>query len=196
MVLDSVKMDRQGSFVEITHKIGMLWCRIGDEGTKGERFRLQTPISLFESTRAEMTVIVTREMVGVAVREGEVKFQVPGHVGKGLVQAGRGVLLHMEMPEVEFVQLLNEPTDPRPLTFTDTAPRALSWNVPQVVGRSLLQVARDPDFLRMMLEVVIPRRSFRPAALGPGKYWWRVLAMDPNGLTGRSSRIYSFKIAQ
>ncbi|MGE8247843.1 MAG: peptidoglycan-binding protein LysM, partial [Stenotrophomonas bentonitica] len=80
------------------------------------------------------------------------------------------------------------PLTVRPLhgqTLNSARPR-FEWTRVAEAERTVLQIARDPQFLTLLLEQDTRATHLRPILdLAPGDYVWRVASVDRNGDRGR-----------
>ncbi len=73
-----------------------------------------------------------------------------------------------------------------PLQDAQVSGATFTWRAVDGAGKYRLQISADEKFSTLLLdESALPTPSFSPAtALGPGNYFWRVLAIDKGGVEG------------
>jgi hypothetical protein len=80
-------------------------------------------------------------------------------------------------------------------TLAQAHPRFAWAQVPGAAG-SVLQIAREPDFLQPLAERRTDATRLRsPVALAPGEYYWRVASVDAQGLAGRYGQPLPLRIS-
>ena len=90
-------------------------------------------------------------------------------------------------------------TLPRPPTVTGPlegplgATDELSWTAQLGAQRYRIELARDAQFTYGLLTLGAEGTSLTPGSrLAPGRWYWRVAAVDEDGFVGAPSRVYSF----
>jgi len=128
--------------------------------------------------------------------------------GEATVEAnGESVLLgRNQATHIEGSQAPSTPIDlPNPVTlqspdngklfsYRSLPPRvSMTWQPPGGGDRYRLLLARDPEFSSMVLEEVVTRPRFVHGNLTPGRYWWKVSALQER-VEGPFSPARSFRL--
>ncbi len=114
--------------------------------------------------------------------------------GQGVdVAEGKGALAPPGAAPGRPVDLPPAPTAVRPLAGDAGLPVVLEWDgAPAVEHR--VELARDPEFVLGYRQIRAQGARQPVADLAPGRWFWRVTAVSPDGFVGRPSKIYAFRI--
>jgi hypothetical protein len=124
----------------------------------------------------------------------EGKVQLIGKKGDLDVVAGYGSRAMPDAAPEPVRPLLVAPTlaDPRGGTFR--APPKLSWWTVTGAKAYRVELARSADFAAGVQTYVSPATELEVPGSRVGKWFWRVLAVDPDGFVGFPSKIFAFDV--
>lgn len=169
----------------------------------GDEFRISGPtaVAIVRGTDFEISV-PEPGVTQIAVFRGRVLVE-PRLLGKpteGSFELGPGEGAIIREHGVNLVGLPGEPRPIRPadgavLVFAADSRRSVcfDWEAPGGATRASFQLAADPAFTRLYDERVTAGDGLR-LELAPGEYYWRVAAVDDNGLRGPFGPARSFGV--
>lgn len=108
-----------------------------------------------------------------------------------------GIYVDAGSPPLRAVPLLHTPkqVSPPDKVFARTSVPRFEWTKIENAIKYKIQIAKDPIFNLMVLEDnFISENEFIPRALIDGKYYWRIAAVDANGISSNWSDIRVFEI--
>ncbi len=151
----------------------------GVAGVRGTRFRLD--LGRGKATRLETV-------------HGEV--ELAGSKAKVMVPAGMGSSVDATGKPIEPRPLPDAPQIEAPLRGDWKRASPLRWEKVGKAKRYQVELAKDAEFtLEPQTLDAKTNSQLLPAALAPGKWYWRVRAVDAAGFMGFDSKIYAFSLA-
>ncbi len=113
------------------------------------------------------------------------------------VPAGKGATVATSGEVSAPVTLPEAPQLTSPLKGALGADARLDWQAVTGAAKYQVEVARDADFLVEPKSATVTEATLSWAEpLGKGKWFWRVAAVDANGFSGPSSKVYAFTAAK
>ncbi|GEM_PF-387279 len=133
----------------------------------------------------------------VANYEGEIELTSQG--ATVVVGENQGALVQANQKPTAPTTLLPSPSlvSPEINSTLFDAEIAFSWNAVANAAHYWLEVSRDKSFTNVIINSnVIPSNSFKAELPGEGSYYWRVAAIDGNGLPSRFSERGFFNVTR
>jgi hypothetical protein len=106
--------------------------------------------------------------------------------GHGAVLIGPGTVLERPLPPAV--------TDLRPLHGTLKPRSQLTWMSVDAAAAYRIQIAEDPQFVRLVYERTVQAPVASVPALPARSYYWRVITVDGDGFHSPPSSLLSFRV--
>ncbi|MFN7132787.1 MAG: FecR domain-containing protein [Myxococcales bacterium] len=159
-------------------------------GGEGALFEVTTRTASVQAGGARFRVASDAKTTRLETLAGDVRFsgqvqQPKANQALGIAADGRVVDLRAQ---------LTPPSIVAPVFGTFRNPPTLSWTGVEGAARYRVELAADAGFRRSARWVTTEALQTALADLEPGKWFWRVRALDADGFGGLSSKIYAFTV--
>jgi hypothetical protein len=161
------------------------------EVAPGTQFEVRTPNALVRVKGTQARVAYTAgKATRVEALEGSAVLEGSG--GKIELARGQAASLQGDAPEGKRA-MLEAPRILGPAVGKFKISPALRWAEVKGAATYRLELAREVDFVDGFEILETPSTGITPPALGPGRWYWRVVATDGDGFSGLPSKIHAFE---